>query len=54
MTKISGKKLDSSFELYMALYQQLAGDDGDEPLREFKPEFFDLIVIDECHRGSAR
>ena len=54
MTKISGRKLDSSFELYLALYQQLAGDDGDEPFREFKPEFFDLIVIDECHRGSAR
>ncbi|MCL2187240.1 MAG: DEAD/DEAH box helicase family protein [Defluviitaleaceae bacterium] len=54
MTKISGKKLDSSFELYLALYQQLAGDDGDEPFREFKPEFFDLIIIDECHRGSAR
>ena len=54
MTKISGKKLDSSFELYLALYQQLAGDDGEEPFRDFKPGFFDLIVVDECHRGSAR
>ena len=54
MTKISGKKLDSSFELYLSLYQQLAGDENDEPFREFKPEFFDLIVVDECHRGSAR
>ena len=38
----------------MSLYQQLAGDDGDEPFREFKPEFFDLIIVDECHRGSAK
>ena len=54
MTKISGKKLDSSFELYLALYQQLAGDDGEEPFLEFKPGFFDLIIVDECHRGSVR
>jgi type I restriction enzyme R subunit len=54
MTKISGKQLDSSYELYLALYQQLAGDDGAEPFLEFKPGFFDLIIVDECHRGSAR
>lgn len=54
MTKISGKKLDSSYELYLSLYQQLAGDENDEPFREFKPNFFDLIIVDECHRGSAR
>ena len=54
MTKISGKKLDSSFELYLALYQQLAGDDGEEPFLAFRPGFFDLIIVDECHRGSAR
>jgi len=54
MTKISGRKLDSSYELYLSLYQQLAGDENDEPFREFKPDFFDLIVIDECHRGSAK
>ena len=54
MTKISGKVLDSSYELYLSLYQQLAGDEYEEPFREFKPEFFDLIIIDECHRGSAR
>ena len=54
MTKIEGKKLDSSFELYLALYQQLAGDEGKEPFREFQPSFFDLIIVDECHRGSAR
>lgn len=54
MTKIEGKKLDSSYEIYMGLYQQLAGDDGEEPFREFEPSFFDLIIVDECHRGSAR
>lgn len=54
MTKIEGKKLDSSYELYLSLYQQLAGDEQSEPYREFTQDFFDLIVIDECHRGSAK
>ena len=54
MTKIGGKKLDSSYELYLSLYQQLAGDDKEEPFRKFQPNFFDLIVVDECHRGSAK
>lgn len=54
MTKVENKKLDSSYEIYLALYQQLAGDDGVEPFKQFKPEFFDLILVDECHRGSAK
>ena len=54
MTKVENKKLDSSYEIYLALYQQLAGEEGEEPYKQFKPEFFDLIVIDECHRGSAK
>lgn len=54
MTKIEGKRLDSSYEIYMSLYQQLAGEDNKEPFREFKPDFFDLIIVDECHRGSAK
>ena len=54
MTKVENRKLDSSYEIYLALYQQLAGDDGAEPFKQFKPEFFDLILIDECHRGSAK
>lgn len=54
ITKVQGSKLDSSFEIYMSLYQQLAGDEGEEPFRQFKPEFFDLIIVDECHRGSAK
>lgn len=54
MTKVENKQLDSSYEIYLALYQQLAGDEGTEPFRQFKPEFFDLILVDECHRGSAK
>lgn len=54
MTKVENKQLDSSYEIYLALYQQLAGDKGAEPFKQFKPEFFDLILIDECHRGSAK
>lgn len=54
MVKVENKKLDSSYEIYLSLYHQLAGDDGMETFKQFKPEFFDLIVIDECHRGSAK
>lgn len=54
MTKITNKKLDSSYEIYLSLYHQLAGDENEEPFREFKKDFFDLIIVDECHRGSAR
>ena len=54
MTKVENKQLDSSYEIYLALYQQLAGNEGVEPFKQFKPEFFDLILIDECHRGSAK
>lgn len=54
MTKIESKRLDSSYEIYMSLYQQLTGEDNKEPFREFKPDFFDLIIVDECHRGSAK
>ena len=54
MTKIENKTIDSSYEVYLALYQQLSGQEGEEIYKEFSPEFFDLIVIDEAHRGSAR
>lgn len=54
MIKVENKTLDSSYEIYLALYQQLSGDDGTETYLQFKPSFFDLIVIDECHRGSAK
>ncbi|MFD1708928.1 EcoAI/FtnUII family type I restriction enzme subunit R [Siminovitchia sediminis] len=54
MTKVENRKLDSSYEIYLALYHQLAGEEGREPFRQFKPDFFDLVVIDEAHRGSAK
>ena len=56
MTKVKGKELDSSYELHMALYQQLVTyeDDREQPYLQFDPNFFDLIIIDECHRGSAK
>ena len=41
--------------VYFSLYQQLIGEDGKQNYRElFKPEFFDLVIVDECHRGSAK
>ena len=54
MCKIRNKKLDSAYQVFMSLYHQMAGEEGDELFRQFKPEFFDLIIIDECHRGSAK
>lgn len=54
MTKVKKRNLDSSYEIYLALYQQLTGDNGEEAFLQFKPSFFDLIVIDECHRGSVK
>ncbi|PAK21357.1 restriction endonuclease subunit R [Mycoplasmopsis agassizii] len=54
MTKVQDKKPDSAYEVYMSLYQQLDGDEGKEPFREFDKGFFDLIIVDEAHRGSAK
>lgn len=54
MTAIRKKKIDKAFEIYLALYQGLTNYDEDsDAYREFSPDFFDLIVVDECHRGSA-
>ncbi len=54
MTKITNRKVDKSFEIYLALYQAISGADEESDLfRQFSPDFFDLIIIDECHRGSA-
>ena len=45
----------TSYEVYFSLYQQLIGDNGEKRYEElFKPGFFDLIIVDECHRGSAK
>ena len=48
------RRIDPSFEIYLGLYQAITGpEDRQKLFREFTPGFFDLIVIDECHRGSA-
>ncbi|MDO4460192.1 MAG: DEAD/DEAH box helicase family protein, partial [Clostridia bacterium] len=45
----------TSHEVYFSLYQQLVGEDGKENFKElFRPDFFDLVIVDECHRGSAK
>ena len=49
------KSTITSHEVYFSLYQQLVGDDDQEHFSElFAPDFFDLIIVDECHRGSAK
>ena len=53
MTKVENRKMDSSFEIYMALYQQLTDGQGTDIFKQFSENFFDLIIVDECHRGSA-
>jgi len=54
MTVIRKKQIDKSYEIYLALYQGLTNYDEDkDAYREFSRDFFDLIVIDEAHRGSA-
>lgn len=54
MTVVKHRQIDKSYEIYLALYQGLSGSDEDANVyKQFSPEFFDLIVIDECHRGSA-
>ncbi|MFZ4809479.1 MAG: EcoAI/FtnUII family type I restriction enzme subunit R [Hyphomicrobiaceae bacterium] len=48
------RRIDTAFEVYLGLYQAITGpEDRQKMFREFSPGFFDLIVIDECHRGSA-
>jgi len=54
MTKIRNRKIDPSYEVYLGLYQALTGpDEEDKIFKSVKRDFFELIVIDECHRGSA-
>ena len=55
MTVVKHRQIDKSYEIYLALYQGLSGSDDDANVyKQFSPDFFDLIVIDECHRGSAK
>lgn len=54
MTKISKRQIDKSYEIYLSLYQAVTGIEEEQNVyKQFTPDFFDLIVIDECHRGSA-
>ncbi len=55
MTVIKHRMIDKSYEVYLALYQGLTGaDEQADAYKQFSPKFFDLIIIDECHRGSAK
>ena len=54
MTKIKKRQVNKSFEIYLSLYQAVTGTEEEQNIyRQFTPDFFDLIVVDECHRGSA-
>lgn len=54
MTKIAGRKIDPAYEIHLALYQTLTGREEHQKIfKQVDADFFDLIVIDECHRGSA-
>lgn len=53
--KITGGKISKGREMYFAIYQAIAEDERRPGLyREYDPDFFDLVIVDECHRGSAR
>lgn len=55
MTKIKNRNIDKSYQIYLALYQGITGtEEINDCYKEFSRDFFDLIVIDECHRGSAK
>lgn len=55
MTKVQDRTVDKSYEVYLALYQAVSGTEEEKNVyKQFSRDFFDLIVIDECHRGSAR
>jgi type I site-specific restriction endonuclease len=54
MTKITNRQVDKSYEIYLALYQAVTGTEEERNIyKQFTPDFFDLIIVDECHRGSA-
>jgi type I restriction enzyme, R subunit len=54
MTKVTGRTIDPAFEIHLALYQAITGpEESQKAYKQVAPDFFDLIVIDECHRGSA-
>ena len=55
MTKIQNREADPSYQIYLSLYQAISGTETTaDVFKEFSKDFFDLIVVDECHRGSAK
>jgi len=55
MTKIENRNVDKSYEIFLALYQGITGVEEQKNIfKQFSPDFFDLIIVDECHRGSAK
>lgn len=55
MTKIKNRVANKAYEMYFAIYQGVSGKEGfADTYKEFSPDFFDLIIVDECHRGSAK
>ena len=54
MTKIENRQADPAYEIYLSLYQAITGtEEAQNIYKQFSPDFFDLVVVDECHRGSA-
>jgi type I restriction enzyme R subunit len=54
MTKVTGHRFDPAYEIHLALYQAITGSyEEDKAFKKLSPDFFNLIVVDECHRGSA-
>ncbi|GFO98082.1 type I restriction-modification system,restriction subunit R [groundwater metagenome] len=54
MTKIENRNADKSYEIYLSLYQAVSGpEEWKNIYKQFSPDFFDLVIVDECHRGSA-
>ncbi|MDN3205937.1 EcoAI/FtnUII family type I restriction enzme subunit R [Algoriphagus sediminis] len=54
MTKITGRKIDKAYQVYFGIYQGLTSpEEAKKAFKQFSPDFFDCIIIDECHRGSA-
>jgi type I restriction enzyme R subunit len=54
MTKITHRTVDKSYEIYLSLYQAVTGTEEEQDIyKQFSPDFFDLVIVDECHRGSA-
>lgn len=54
MTIIKNKNIDTAYNVYLALYQGLSDNKSEDAYKQFSPSFFDLVVVDECHRGSAK